>query len=284
MRDATAFIAIILAGCTVPAEAQKSKPVVALPSQGRESNPDDRLALYIQTPSRLLKAYEENEIAADQLYKNERIWFYDGAYVDKIGRDLPGKPYLILRTSHDVRSVQAFFRSDSILAHLRPGDHISVTGTCAGLMSNVILENCVIHPPVWRDPDCIKAGRGCPGGISYEKEVPMVKQLDDIASDAIYQIIPAKIMSITQAEVDEAKTEPQLRAMKARLEAMLAAMHAAVATAEDTAEEDKIVARINAAVAKINAAVVAKDSVAYDAALKELKDLRHSFVEGSDLR
>jgi hypothetical protein len=267
MRKATAFIAIILAGCTVPAEAQKSKP-----AQGRESDPVgpwSNATLYVLTPSRLLKAYEENEIAADQLYKNRWVWFVHGATVDKIGRDLLGKPYIILRTTHDARSVQAFFESDSILAQLRPDDRISITGICTGLASNVILEYCAIQPPVRRPPDCIRAEYGCPGGIGYDKEVHVVGLDSTAKKGSGFTLIPGRTMTITQAEIDAAKTEPQLVAVIAKIDNMLAEMDAEIDRVNSSSTaEDKIIA-------KINAAVVAKDSVAHAAALKELSDLRH---------
>jgi hypothetical protein len=105
-------------------------------------------------PSDLLGAYESNEISADQLYKGKRVFVE--AVVEKVGRDMSGQPYIILRdylphkgartVRNDLRSVQAFFPSSALqqLAHLQSGVMILVTGTCDGLMLNVLLRDCVL--------------------------------------------------------------------------------------------------------------------------------------------
>jgi hypothetical protein len=89
-----------------------------------------------------------NEIAADKYFKGNRVVFHDYSYatVDKIGRDLMGKPYITLRTSRDdVRSVQAFFQSDSVPAQLQTSDDLALSGTVSGLTLNLILEDCTVY-------------------------------------------------------------------------------------------------------------------------------------------
>ena len=74
--------------------------------------------------------------------------------VENVGRDLLGKPYVILRNNtwdgggqSGFRSVQAFFPDSAVpqLAHLQPGDIILLTGTCDGLMLNLLLEDSVLE-------------------------------------------------------------------------------------------------------------------------------------------
>jgi hypothetical protein len=104
------------------------------------------------TPSYLLNVYESNEISADQLYRGKRVFVE--ARVGNVGRDLLGKPYVILRnrtweggSRSGLRSVQAFFPDSAVpqLAHLQPGDIILLTGTCDGLMLNLFLQDSVLE-------------------------------------------------------------------------------------------------------------------------------------------
>ncbi len=104
------------------------------------------------TPSYLLNVYESNAISADQLYKGKRVFVE--ARVENLGRDLLGKPYIILRdkareggSRSGFRSVQAFFPDSAVpqLAHLQPGDIILLTGTCDGLMLNLLLQDSALE-------------------------------------------------------------------------------------------------------------------------------------------
>lgn len=160
-------------GSNTPAVAKSAVTQQSAHQQKPQEAPEDYVPMWLPvryigylTPTALLKAYEMNEIAANQFFKDKWVWLRGGSTVDKIGRDLLGKPYITLFPDHDGRSVQAFFQSDSDVAKLQRYDEISITGTCAGLMINVILQDCVIHDPVWRAPPCTW-NEGCPGSDGY---------------------------------------------------------------------------------------------------------------------
>jgi hypothetical protein len=129
-------------------EVQK-KPIDLLPLWAFEFNvPGHRRCTATLSPLCFLKVYEMNELAADQYFKGNRVVFHDLDYavVKQIGRDAMGKPYIILRTSNDdIRSVQAFFQSDSVPAQLQPNDHLALECTASGLMLNLILEDCTVY-------------------------------------------------------------------------------------------------------------------------------------------
>jgi hypothetical protein len=154
-QNSTALQQRTRSGDAQPVEIQKpvpvvqTKPIDLLPDWAFDFQvPGHRSCQANLTPYCLLKVYEMNEIAADKYFKGNRVVFHDYSYatVDKIGRDLMGKPYITLRTSRDdVRSVQAFFQSDSVPAQLQTSDDLALSGTVSGLTLNLILEDCTVY-------------------------------------------------------------------------------------------------------------------------------------------
>jgi hypothetical protein len=88
----------------------------------------------------LIFEYETNEIAADQDYKDRRV--YITGIVSTIAKDILGDPYVTLGSGFP--SVQCMFpRShESLLASLKPGDTLSITCTGSGKTINVIMRDC----------------------------------------------------------------------------------------------------------------------------------------------
>jgi len=95
----------------------------------------------------LVWAFEQNEIWAEQNFKGR------GAVVgtvENVGRDLMGKAYVTLGQEHvmddKLRRVQCFFLAwdQSSLSKLRPGNIVVIQGRIAGLMGNVLMEDCIL--------------------------------------------------------------------------------------------------------------------------------------------
>jgi hypothetical protein len=138
-----------------PADTNKPIPDLVVDSQKPEVKPVEVVS---STPAHprlgvadVLRDYEQNEIAADQLYKGKRLHLLQrGARIESIGRDILGKPYITFHSSN-FRSVQAFFKSDSAVARFQVGDLVTdIDGICKGLMLNVILEDSHISGTVYR--------------------------------------------------------------------------------------------------------------------------------------
>lgn len=93
------------------------------------------------TAKDLFAAYDANEIAAEQRFKNARVRV-DGI-IDDIGTDLLGTPYITLKAS-DFWSVQAMFprSAKSQLASLAKGRPQTVRCESVSKLGNVILRNC----------------------------------------------------------------------------------------------------------------------------------------------
>lgn len=89
----------------------------------------------------LFKAYKANEVAADLKYKGQRISVF--GTIESIGKDILDTPYVSLETG-EFGSVQCMFpkSSESVLASLSKGKQITIKGTCAGKLMNVILRDC----------------------------------------------------------------------------------------------------------------------------------------------
>lgn len=96
------------------------------------------------TAIELLKAFQENELKANQTYKNKYI-AVQGA-VDAIGEDIVGSPYVTLKTSNVILSVQCMLNKSETgkAANLQKGQQIIVQGNCDGKFGNILIKNCSI--------------------------------------------------------------------------------------------------------------------------------------------
>ena len=93
------------------------------------------------TATALYKAYETNEVAADNKYKGE-IVLVSGT-IKNIGKDILDKPYITLDGSGFL-GVQCFFEKgkESVLASLSKGQRIKVKGVVSGKFINVQIKDC----------------------------------------------------------------------------------------------------------------------------------------------
>lgn len=97
----------------------------------------------------LWMAYDENEVNADNLYKNKTLTV--SGEVHEIGKDLvTDVPYILLKAgdSLGIYSIQCYFTSPSAqdaVADIRDGDHVIISGKCAGKIINVMVRNCTLQ-------------------------------------------------------------------------------------------------------------------------------------------
>lgn len=91
----------------------------------------------------LFRAYEENEVAADQRFKGKRVALR--GRILKIGKDFVDQPYLMLAVDgHSLAFVQGLFERESDLLSLSPGqdvDHVQCVVDGKVLMQ-VIARRC----------------------------------------------------------------------------------------------------------------------------------------------
>lgn len=129
--------------------------VSALPSSGESikdfsepnaSEPNAKEYDVEITATELLAAYDANEVAADNEYK-DKILSVNGTIRD-IGKDLRDRVYITLQDENNefsILSVQCFFDDkDQIdgIAELSSGKEITVIGKCDGKTLNVVLKDC----------------------------------------------------------------------------------------------------------------------------------------------
>lgn len=98
------------------------------------------------TAAEVMRAYDENEIAADQKLKGRR-WRVQGEIVS-IHRTITETPFVALH-GYDragLRRVQFEFpfAAEPQLAALKPGQIIRIDATCRGLWGNVRFDECQI--------------------------------------------------------------------------------------------------------------------------------------------
>lgn len=97
------------------------------------------------TADALYRAYKANEVQADSKYKGKVLKV--SGVVDGIGKDMLDKPYVSLKTSSPIMTVQCFFSKSHLktLGNLKKGQELTVKGVCDGKLGNVMLRGCVIE-------------------------------------------------------------------------------------------------------------------------------------------
>ena len=92
------------------------------------------------TPDQLVRAYDANTVRADQAYKGKTI-FVEGK-VERIEKDVQGKPYMLFKSKDKVRTVQAYLFNNAAAALLNKDQQITLKGTCKGIaMGNVVMTD-----------------------------------------------------------------------------------------------------------------------------------------------
>lgn len=108
------------------------------------ASPSSQEPDFTGSPSALIDAYNENEVAADKKFKGKKIRL--SGRIEDIGKDILDKPYLTFASDEqfEFRSVQCYFtkKEEDKLADLRKGQNVVVQGTVDGLMMNVLMKNC----------------------------------------------------------------------------------------------------------------------------------------------
>lgn len=130
-----AVVVLVVAGCLETEE--KRREVLSQPATATVRAPD------------LWQAYQENEVAADQRFK-DKVVIVTGV-VENIGKDIMDTPYVTLRTQ-DFGSagywaqVQCMFADTNIdtLGRLQSGQRVKIKGSVDGYLVNVILHGCTI--------------------------------------------------------------------------------------------------------------------------------------------
>lgn len=92
----------------------------------------------------LIKAYEGNEIDADDAYKG-RVAVVSGK-VDSIGKDILDDAYITVGTgaAFELPTVQCMLADAGDAKGLKKGQQVRVRGEVRGLMMNVLLDECVV--------------------------------------------------------------------------------------------------------------------------------------------
>jgi hypothetical protein len=94
------------------------------------------------TAEALMRSYLNNEVTADDTYRNKDIKIT--GTVASISKGVRGKIYISFKTDDPIRRVQCFLRdeNDPIIRTAKKGDKIMLIGTCTGLSTNVIMQEC----------------------------------------------------------------------------------------------------------------------------------------------
>lgn len=104
----------------------------------------DKSSLLKMSAAEIIRAYESNEVAADQKYKGRTVEVT--GVVGDISKDFMGEPFMTLGTGKqfEIPSCQCYFVKEdhSKLGTLRKGQTVTIRGTVDGLMMNVQLKNC----------------------------------------------------------------------------------------------------------------------------------------------
>ena len=119
-----------------------------LPDNGEEKNQKIVSSPPIKISAvQLSKEYDANKVAADQKYEDKTLEV--PGIIDDIGKDILGKPYIILKGKGDLLfGIQCMFNpeDENKLANLSKGQAITVKCLMLGeLIGNVILKDCVIN-------------------------------------------------------------------------------------------------------------------------------------------
>ena len=96
------------------------------------------------TPEDLYASYRENEVAADEKFKNKKVAIT--GTISDIGKDITNRPYISFKVEF-LESVTCYFSKENIsaIAKLSKGDEVIIVGECEGLiLKNVVLSDCKI--------------------------------------------------------------------------------------------------------------------------------------------
>ncbi|MDQ0592726.1 hypothetical protein QFZ37_001095 [Chryseobacterium ginsenosidimutans] len=94
------------------------------------------------TTSELYRAYEANEVSADEHYKGEKMAVT--GIVGNIGKDILDNPYISLKVDY-FQFVNCYFsdKNNKIISQISKGQKVTIIGECAGLtLTDVVVQDC----------------------------------------------------------------------------------------------------------------------------------------------
>lgn len=110
------------------------------------TNPIDNVIPEVVSLAVLLGQYRDNEVRADELYKDKII--QTTGLVEMVKKDIINDTFVILRTGGDfeIPMVQCYFEKQlaSQVSQLNKGDNITIKGHLRGLFVNVLVDKCSI--------------------------------------------------------------------------------------------------------------------------------------------
>jgi hypothetical protein len=95
----------------------------------------------------LYRAYDSNELAADEQYRGKRLNITGTVY--QMGRDISGSPFVVIGGSGMLDGVQCIFpdAASRQIALLKKGDKVVVIGKIAGkVATSVVVTDCAFQP------------------------------------------------------------------------------------------------------------------------------------------
>lgn len=98
------------------------------------------------TPAELAKAYEENTVAADDMYKGKTLRI--SGTIDNIATGLTDEPYLVMKGGNPFQAPQLHFGKDhrSSIAKLKKGQKIVAVCKGAGdVIKTPMAKDCVLE-------------------------------------------------------------------------------------------------------------------------------------------
>lgn len=96
------------------------------------------------TANELYKAYDSNEVKADNKYKGKDLEI--AGTISDIGKDILDDIYITIETDDIIFSIQCYFTDEyeSKVADLEKGQKITIQGVCDGKLGNVLIKDCII--------------------------------------------------------------------------------------------------------------------------------------------
>ncbi len=135
---------VFIAGCGTQ-ERDISAPPAVEPADQRPAKADDPSVTWLYAET-LTRRYSSNEVSADSMYKG--YWLDVKGKIDRVGVDIAGKPFVLLRDRNGDSLCQAqfFFADRGSVAKLQAGQMVVIRGKCTGKVVNVLLVDCAIMP------------------------------------------------------------------------------------------------------------------------------------------
>lgn len=138
-----AILALLLA-CS--SEKEVTKEVQKTENPGKADQKTEGPVIEVAADE-LFKAYQANEVAADEKYKG-KVLVVSGI-IENIGKDIMDTPYVSLKAGgeYSFGGVQCMFADEAKgqLANLQKDQNVKIKGKCEGKLMNVILRGSILQ-------------------------------------------------------------------------------------------------------------------------------------------